>query len=181
VNAYHVTHGLHTTITRGSNNIGPFQHPEKALSLFATNAIDDLPLPVYGDGRQERDYQWVRDHCEAIDLVMRQGRPGEVYNVGTGQSITNLQMADIVLKTLGKSPDLVRHVQDRQGHDRRYALDVTKLRALGWQSRHTPQEAIALAAAWYRDNEWWWRPIKSGEFRDYYDRMYAKRPAFELG
>jgi dTDP-glucose 4,6-dehydratase len=175
VNAYHITYGLYTTITRGSNNIGPYQYPEKALSLFATNAIDDQPLPVYGDGLQQRDYQWVIDHCEGIDLVLRAGVAGEAYNVGTGTSITNMEMVQIVLETLGKPTSLIRHVEDRPGHDRRYALDTAKVRALGWSSRHTPQEAIRLAAAWYAENEWWWRPIKSGEFRAYYRRMYGQR------
>jgi len=180
-NAYHVTYGLHTTITRGSNNVGPYQYPEKAVSLFATNAIDDLSLPVYGDGRQERDYQWVGDHCEAIDLVLRKGRAGEAYNVGTGTSIPNLAMVEIVLTELGKPRSLVQHVTDRPGHDRRYALDVSKIRALGWRSRHTPEEAIALAVRWYAENEWWWRPIKSGEFREYYERMYGHRRVLGQG
>ncbi len=180
VNAYHVTYGMHTTITRGSNNVGPYQYPEKAVSLFATNAIDDLPLPVYGDGLQERDYQWVGDHCEAIDLVLREGAPGEVYNVATGTSIPNLEMVRIILDTLGKPDTLIRHVEDRPGHDRRYMIDNSKLSGLGWVSRHTPQEAIAKAAKWYADNEWWWRPIKSGEFRDYYDRMYGRRAVISL-
>jgi len=175
VNAYFVTYGLHTTITRGSNNVGPYQHPEKVVSLFATNAIDDLPLPVYGDGLQERDYQWVGDHCEAIDLVLRSGAAGELYNVGTGTSIPNLEMVRLILETLGKPHDLIQHVEDRPGHDRRYMLDVSKLEALGWRSRHTPSEAISLAAQWYAANEWWWRPIKSGEFREYYQRMYGSR------
>jgi dTDP-glucose 4,6-dehydratase len=176
--AYAVTYGLHATITRGSNNVGPFQYPEKAVSLFATNAIDDLPLPVYGDGLQQRDYQWVGDHCEAIDLVMRNGAPGTAYNVGTGMSITNLEMVTVVLETLGKPASLVTHVEDRPGHDRRYSLDTSRLQELGWRSRYTPLQAVAMAARWYADNEWWWRPIKSGAFRDYYDRMYGKRRAW---
>lgn len=181
VQAYTVTHGLHTTITRGSNNVGPYQYPEKALSLFATNALDDLPLPIYGDGRQERDYQWVGDHCEAIDLVVRAGQPGGVFNVGTGRSITNLEMARIVLHTLDKPESLIQHVTDRPGHDRRYALDVERLVGLGWRSRHSPEEAIAKAALWYRDNEAWWRPIKSGEFRQYYEDNYGSRAVIEVG
>jgi len=175
VYAYHVTYGLHTSLTRGSNNVGPYQHPEKAVGLFSTNAIDDEPLPVYGDGLQQRDYQWVGDHCEAIDLVVRAGPPGSVYNVGTGTSITNLEMVEIVLATLGKDASLVRHVEDRPGHDRRYAVDTTKIRSLGWRSRHTPQEAIAMAVRWYVDNEEWWRPIRNGEFRAYYAAMYGQR------
>lgn len=175
VNAYHVTYGLHTTITRGSNNVGPYQYPEKAVSLFSTNALDDLPLPVYGDGLQERDYQWVGDHCEAIDLVIDRGAPGEAYNVGTGTSIQNMAMVGIILETLQKPRTLIQHVTDRPGHDRRYSIDTAKVQALGWRSRHTPEQAVAMAAAWYRDSEPWWRPIKSGEFRAYYDKMYGRR------
>ena len=175
VNAYHVTYGMHTTITRGSNNVGPYQYPEKVVSLFATNAIDDLPLPIYGDGLQERDYQWVGDHCEAIDLVLRVGAPGEVYNVATGTSIPNMEMVQIILETLGKPASLIQHVEDRPGHDRRYMINNTKLKGLGWSSRHTPQEAIAKSALWYAENESWWRPIKSGEFKEYYQRMYGQR------
>lgn len=175
VDAYYVTYGLHTTITRGSNNVGPFQYPEKVVPLFSTNALDGESLPIYGDGLQQRDYQWVGDHCEAIDLVVRRGAPGEAFNVGTGTSITNMEMVEIVLETLGKPESLIQHVEDRPGHDRRYAIDTSKLRALGWTSRHSPQEAIAMAARWYRDNESWWRPIKSGAFREYYQRMYGSR------
>lgn len=181
VQAYHVTYGLNTTITRGSNNVGPYQYPEKVVSLFASNAIDDLALPIYGDGRQERDYQWVGDHCEAIDLVVRRGAPGEVYNVGTGTSIRNLEMVEIILATLGKPASLIQHVTDRPGHDRRYALDVSKIQALGWRSRHSPQAAIAEAARWYADNPWWWRPIKSGAFRQYYAEMYGSRELIAPG
>jgi dTDP-glucose 4,6-dehydratase len=177
VNAYHVTYGLYTTISRGSNNIGPYQYPEKVVPLFTTNAMEDQALPVYGDGLQERDYQWVGDHCEAIDLVIRLGLPGEVYNIGTGTSIANLEMVQIILEALGKPADLVRHVEDRPGHDRRYSIDTTKVRALGWRPRHTPQEAIRKTVRWYVDNPWWWQPIKSGEFRAYYDKMYGRRLA----
>jgi dTDP-glucose 4,6-dehydratase len=178
VNAYHITYGLNTTITRGSNNIGPYQYPEKVLPLFASNAMDDQSLPIYGDGMQERDYQWVGDHCEAIDLVIREGKAGETYNVGTGTSIPNVEMTALVLETLGKPDSLIRHVEDRPGHDRRYCIDTTKLRELGWEPRHSPQEAIRKSVEWYRDNEWWWRPIKSGEFREYYEKMYANRAAW---
>ena len=146
VNAYFITYGLPVTITRGSNNIGPYQYPEKVIPLFATNAIDGLPLPVYGDGRQMREYQYVIDHCEAIDLVLTNGNLGEVYNIGTGQEMENLQMVEILLQTLNQPRDLIRHVQDRPGHDRRYSLNIDKIRALGWKPRHTPAEAIAKTA-----------------------------------
>ncbi len=173
--AYHVTYGLPVTITRGANNIGPFQYPEKVVPLFATNAIDRQPLPVYGDGRQKRDYQYVEDHCAAVDLVLHEGEIGEVYNVGTGQEMENLRMAAILLEALGRSPDLLVHVADRPGHDRRYSLNVDKLRALGWMPSHTPEEAIRRTARWYAENEVWWRPIKSGAYRAYYEAQYGER------
>ncbi len=177
VNAYFVTYGLPVTMTRGSNNIGPYQYPEKVVPLFATNALDGEPLPVYGDGRQMREYQYVIDHCEAIDLVLHRGKLGEAYNIGTGEEMENLTMVEILLQALDKSPDLIRHVADRPGHDRRYSLDISKIRALGWQPRHTAEEAIIKTAHWYKDNEWWWRKIKSGEFKAYYQAQYGKRLA----
>ncbi len=176
--AYHESWGLPVTISRGSNNVGPYQYPEKVVPLFATNAIDDLPLPLYGDGMQKRDYQYVLDHCEGIDVVLHKGKPGEIYNVGTGSELTNLEMTRIVLRTLGKPESLIKHVEDRPGHDRRYALDVSKLKALGWESRHTCEEAIEKTVRWYAENEWWWRPIKSGDlYREYYRQQYGKRLA----
>lgn len=175
VNAYHVTYDLPVTITRGSNNIGPYQYPEKVVPLFATNAIDDLPLPVYGDGRQMREYQYVRDHCEAIDLVLHDGEIGDIYNIGTGIEVENLQMVEILLDALGKPRSLLRHVTDRPGHDRRYSLDISKIKSLGWKPAHSPEEAIAKTAIWYRDNEPWWRKIKSGEFQAFYEAQYGER------
>ena len=173
--AYYTTYGLPVTITRGSNNVGPYQHLEKVVPLFTTNALEDKPLPVYGDGRQMRDYMWVLDHCEAIDLVLHKGQIGEVYNVGTGQEIENLEMVEIILRTLGKPRSLIQFVEDRPGHDRRYAMDIGKIQQLGWRPRHTPQEAIAKAVRWYVENPWWWRPIRAGEFRSYYERVYGSR------
>ena len=175
VKAYHVTYDLPVTITRGSNNIGPYQYPEKVIPLFATNAIDEEPLPVYGDGRQMREYQYVGDHCEAIDLVLHKGGIGEIYNVGTGQEMENLQMVEILLKALNRSRELILHVKDRPGHDRRYSLDIRKIKSLGWQPRHTPEEAITLTAQWYAANEWWWRKIKGGAFQEYYETQYGER------
>lgn len=175
VQAYFVTYDLPVTITRGSNNIGPYQYPEKVVPLFATNAIDGEPLPVYGDGRQMREYQYVTDHCEAIDLVLHEGQLGETYNIGTGQPMENLQMVEILLDELDKPSSLIRHVADRPGHDRRYNLNIDKILALGWRPRHTAEEAIRRTARWYRDNEWWWRKIKSGAFREYYERQYGER------
>ncbi|HDQ35209.1 MAG TPA: dTDP-glucose 4,6-dehydratase [Chloroflexi bacterium] len=174
--AYFESWDLPVTITRGSNNVGPYQYPEKVVPLFATNAMDDQPLPVYGDGMQMRDYQYVLDHCEGIDVVLQHGKPGEIYNVGTGDEMTNLEMTQIVLATVGKPESLIKHVEDRPGHDRRYALDVSKLQALGWESRHTCAEAIEKTTRWYMENEGWWRPIKSGDlYREYYQQQYGKR------
>ena len=175
VNTYFITYGLPVTITRGSNNIGPYQYPEKVVPLFATNAIDEEDLPVYGDGRQMREYQYVEDHCEAIDLVLHKGVLGEAYNIGTGEEMENLRMVEILLETLNRPKDLIRHVKDREGHDRRYSLNIDKIKALGWEPRHTSEEAVAKTAVWYRENEWWWRKIKSGEFKEYYQKQYGHR------
>jgi dTDP-glucose 4,6-dehydratase len=175
VNAYFITYGLPVTITRGSNNIGPYQYPEKVVPLFATNAIDEERLPLYGDGRQMREYQYVVDHCEAIDLVLHKGVLGEAYNVGTGEEMENVQMVEILLETLNRPHDLIQHVKDREGHDRRYSLNIDKIKALGWEPRHTSAEAVAKTAVWYRENEWWWRKIKSGEFKAYYEKQYGHR------
>jgi dTDP-glucose 4,6-dehydratase len=175
VNAYYITYDLPVTITRGSNNIGPYQYPEKVVPLFATNAIDDLPLPVYGDGRQMREYQHVNDHCEAIDLVLHQGVIGDIYNIGTGEEMENMLMVELLLEELDKPKSLIRHVADRPGHDRRYSLDISKIKVLGWQPQHTPEEAVRQTARWYADNEWWWRKIKSGAFKEYYETQYGDR------
>ena len=173
--AYFVTYGLPVTITRGANNIGPYQYPEKVIPLFVTNAIDNQSLPVYGDGKQRRDYQFVMDHCEGIDVVLQKGAPGEIYNVGTGSEMENLAMVEILLDELGKPASLIQHVEDRPGHDRRYCLNVDKLKALGWQPRHSHEEAIRQTVRWYVGNEWWWRKIKSGEFKEYYRKLYGNR------
>lgn len=175
VNAYFITYGLPVTITRGSNNIGPFQYPEKVVPLFATNAIDEELLPLYGDGRQMREYQYVEDHCEAIDLVLHKGVLGEAYNVGTGVEMENVQMVEILLETLNRPKELIKHVKDREGHDRRYSLNIDKIKALGWEPKHSPAEAVRKTAVWYRENEWWWRKIKSGEFKAYYQKQYGHR------
>lgn len=175
VAAYHVTYGLPTTVTRGSNNIGPYQYPEKVVPLFITNAIDDMELPLYGDGLQMRDYQYVLDHCEGIDVVLHKGVPGEVYNLGSGVETRNIDMARLILRLLGKPESLIRHVTDRPGHDRRYALDCSKIMALGWQPRHTFEEALEKTVRWYVENEWWWRKIKSGEYLEYYRKWYVER------
>ncbi len=174
--AYHTSFGVPVTITRGSNNIGPYQYPEKVVPLFITNAIDNLPLPLYGDGSQMRDYQYVLDHCEGIDVVLHRGEPGEVYNLGTGIETRNLDMARAILDLLGKPHSLIQPVRDRPGHDRRYALDISKIRALGWEPGYTFEEALEQTVRWYVENEWWWRPIKSGEYyQEYYRRQYEGR------
>jgi dTDP-glucose 4,6-dehydratase len=175
IHAYCVTHKVAATITRGANNIGPYQFPEKVVPLFVTNAIDNIPLPVYGDGKQMRDYQFVLDHCEAIDLVLHRGKIGEVYNVGTGQETHNIDMARLILKMLGKPESLIQHVPDRPGHDRRYSLDVTRLRALGWEPGHNFEEALEKTVQWYVHHEWWWRKLKSGEYLEYYRKQYVER------
>jgi dTDP-glucose 4,6-dehydratase len=173
--AYHTSFGVPVTITRGSNNIGPYQYPEKVVPLFITNAIDDQPLPLYGDGKQMRDYQYVLDHCKGIDVVIEKGTPGEVYNVGSGAETCNIDMAHAILDLLGKPYTLIRPVTDRPGHDRRYALDTSKVRALGWQSHNTFEQAIEKTVRWYVDNAWWWRKLKTGEYLEYYKKQYANR------
>jgi dTDP-glucose 4,6-dehydratase len=175
VYAYYVTYGLPVSTTRGSNNIGPYHYPEKAVPLFTTNAIDDQPLPIYGDGMQMRDYQYVGDHCEGIDVVLHHGVPGEFYNVGTGVETHNIDMARKILDLLGKPHSLLEYVPDRAGHDRRYALDTSKLQALGWRSRHTFDQALELTVRWFVENQDWWRPIKSGEYLEYYRKQYVER------
>jgi len=178
VNAYFVTYGLPITITRGGNNIGPYQYPEKVIPLFTTNAMDGQPLPLYGDGLQKREYQYVLDHVTGIDVVLHKGKVGETYNVGVGgdEELTNLRMVEILLDELGASRDLIRHVADRPGHDRRYSMNVDKLKALGWQPTHTNEEAIRKTVRWYADNEWWWRKVKDqDDYKTYYKMQYAKR------
>ncbi len=175
VRAYHQSKGVPAVITRGSNNFGPNQHPEKFMPLFITNAIDDEALPLYGDGRQVRDWIYVRDHCEGIDVALHRGKPGEVYNVGGGNERENIEVALEILRLLGKPTDLIRHVTDRPGHDRRYSLDCSRLCALGWAPRHSFDEALAETVRWYAENQWWWRKIKSGDFLEYYRRNYAHR------
>ena len=175
--SYYITYGLHITITRGSNTIGPYQYPEKVVPLFITNAIDDQPLPLYGDGLQERDYQYVLDHCEGIDLVVHRGQPGQIYNLGSGMETRNIDMALLILKLLGKPESLIRHVPDRPGHDRRYSLNCEKIKALGWRPRHTFEEALEKTVRWYVENEWWWRKIKDGTYRQYYEKQYGWRLA----
>jgi dTDP-glucose 4,6-dehydratase len=177
VRAYHETYGLNTVVTRGSNTFGPYQYPEKVAPLFITNAIDNEPLPLYGDGMQVRDWLYVEDHCSGIDLVLHRGEAGEVYNLGGSNERHNIDVTHLILKLLDKPETLIKPVTDRPGHDRRYALDCAKLKALGWTPSRDFETAMAETVAWYTKNEWWWRPIKSGEFKAYYAKQYGERLA----
>ncbi len=175
--SYFVTYGLDVVITRGSNTYGPFHHPEKLIPLFITNAIDDQQLPLYGDGLQRRDWLYVADHAGAIGHVLEHGRSGEIYNVPAANERTNRDVVAALLERLGKPWSLVRTVADRPGHDRRYAMDGTKLAALGWKNAMPFEEGLAATVDWFRDNEAWWRPIKSGQWEEYYRRQYSARLA----
>jgi dTDP-glucose 4,6-dehydratase len=172
--AYVRTYGVDASITRGANTYGPNQYPEKLVPLFVTNAFDGEPLPLYGDGRQVREWLHADDHCAAIELVLREGEPGAVYNVG-GEERENADVARRIVDLTGADESLIRHVDDRPGHDRRYALDDTRLRSLGWAPARSFDEGLAATVEWYRDNRGWWEPIKSGEFRTYYEQQYAAR------
>jgi dTDP-glucose 4,6-dehydratase len=177
VRSYHVTYGLDVVITRGSNTYGPYQHPEKLIPLFVTNAIDDRPLPLYGDGLQRRDWLFVSDHAGAVDWVLRHGEQGRAYNVPGAAELTNREVVARLLGLLGKPWSLVRQVEDRPGHDRRYAMDGSRIAALGWRNR-TPFEAgLEATVRWFARNEAWWRPLRSGDWDDYYDRQYGRRLA----
>jgi dTDP-glucose 4,6-dehydratase len=175
--AYVRTFGVNASITRGSNTYGPNQYPEKFIPLFVTNALDGEPLPLYGDGKQIRDWLHVEDHCAGIHLVLREGKPGEVYNVGGGDEHENIDVAERLLTLTGADRSLLRRVADREGHDRRYSLDTTKLRSLGWAPETAFDDGLAQTVEWYRANRDWWAPIKSGEYRDYYERQYGARLA----
>jgi dTDP-glucose 4,6-dehydratase len=178
VRAYHVTYGMHTTVTRGSNTFGPYQYPEKLAPFFITEAIDDRPLPLYGDGLQVRDWLHVDDHAAGIDLILHKGAPGELYNIGGENERTNRVVTDLILQTLGKPQSLVKHVEDRPGHDRRYALTNDKLRAdFDWEITRNFEDAMRDTVKWYVENEWWWRKIKTGEYLDFYKQQYADRLA----
>jgi dTDP-glucose 4,6-dehydratase len=173
--AYVRTYGVDALITRGANTYGPRQYPEKFLPLFITNAFDAGHLPVYGDGRQRREWLHVADHCAGIELALRQGAAGEVYNVG-GQERENIEVVRRILDLTGASPDLVRHVEDRPGHDRRYSVDASKLRGLGWAPEHSfDSGGLEETVEWYRANREWWEPIKSGDYQRYYAQQYAAR------
>jgi dTDP-glucose 4,6-dehydratase len=158
--SYHHTHGLPVTVTRCTNNFGPYQYPEKAIPLFTTNLLDGGTLPLYGDGLNERDWLYVDDHCAGVHLVLTKGAPGEIYNIGAGNETPNRVLVDKLLALLGKDESSVEYVEDRLGHDRRYSVDITRITELGWRKQRTLDEALEATVAWYRDNAWWWRPLK---------------------
>jgi dTDP-glucose 4,6-dehydratase len=172
--AYCRTFGLDALVTRGGNTYGPFQHPEKLVPLFVTNALDGEPLPVYGDGRQRREWLHVDDHCAGIELALLEGEAGGVYNLG-GEERENLEVTRLIVELTGADPALVRHVEDRPGHDRRYGLDCSRLEGLGWTRRRGFEDGLAETVAWYRERRDWWEPLKSGAYREYYERQYAER------
>ena len=173
--AYHVTHGTHVVVTRGSNTYGPRQYPEKLLPLFITNALEDKSLPVYGDGKYVRDWMYVLDHCEGIDLVLHKGQAGKIYNVGGGNERENMTVIYAILDLLDKPRSLIQYVKDRPGHDLRYSVDTTRLKALGWSPRWSLDDGLRATVEWYANNPEWWKKIKSGEFAEYYARMYGER------
>lgn len=176
VRAYHETFGLPVNITRCSNNYGPFHFPEKLIPLMIINALNDKQLPVYGDGLNVRDWLHVEDHCQAIDLVLHKGENGEVYNVGGNNERTNIEIVKTILKALGKPESLIKYVTDRPGHDRRYAIDATKLREeLGWSPKYNFDTGIEQTIKWYLENQDWWKNIISGEYQEYFKNQYANR------
>ncbi|WP_436792973.1 dTDP-glucose 4,6-dehydratase [Actinospongicola halichondriae] len=158
--SYHATHGLPVSVTRCTNNFGPFQYPEKAIPLFTTNLIDGRPIPLYGDGLNERDWLYVDDHCSGVHLVLTDGEPGEIYNIGAGNETPNRELVDRLLAAFEVGEEMVTYVEDRKGHDRRYSVDIAKITALGWRKERTLEEALAATVQWYRDNDWWWRPLR---------------------
>ena len=176
VNAYHRTFGLPTTISRCSNNYGPYQFPEKLIPLMIANALADKPLPVYGEGLNVRDCLYVEDHCKAIDLIIRKGKVGEVYNIGGHNEMRNIDIVKIICEALGKPESLITHVTDRKGHDMRYAIDPAKIhRELGWLPETMFKDGIKKTIQWYLDNKEWWERIISGEYQNYYASMYGER------
>lgn len=171
--AYGTTYRMSVLMTRSSNNFGPYQHPEKFIPLFITHALEDKPLPLYGDGRNVRDWIYVLDNCEAIDMVLHKGKEGEIYNVGGNNEHTNIEITEQILKTLEKPLSLIHYVKDRPGHDRRYALNCQKLRALGFKPRTDFSEALDHTIRWYQENQGWWKKVKKGNFQKYYKKAYG--------
>jgi len=175
--SYWASFNVPVIVTRASNNYGPYQFPEKVIPLFVTNALEDLPVPLYGDGRNVRDWLHVDDHCRAIDLLIERGDNGEVYNIGGGNDVANIDLTQQILAVLGKPTTLITPVADRVGHDRRYFVDTTKLRAIGWKPQVAFNDGLRATVDWYRQNQWWWRPIKEHDpaFKAYYDAQYGQR------
>jgi dTDP-glucose 4,6-dehydratase len=173
--AYGHTFGLEAVICRASNNYGPYQYPEKLIPLCVLNALHEDPLPVYGDGMQVRNWLHVSDHCRGLDLALRRGEPGETYNIGGPDELPNLEVVRRILALTGRDESLIEHVTDRLGHDRRYSLDSSRLRALGWEPCVSFDEGLRETVDWYRENAWWWEPIRSDEYRDYYQRQYGQK------
>lgn len=179
--AYHTTYGLDAVVTRAANNYGPYQFPEKLIPLFVTNALEDEPLPLYGDGSQVREWLYVEDHCRAIDMVIRNGEAGEIYNIGGHCECENRHIADRILALLKKEPALLKSVEDRPGHDFRYAIDSSKIKALGWEPKVSLEEGLSKTVAWYKKNKEWWRRLKGDEFKQYYKQQYGERLANAKG
>jgi len=176
--SYWATYGVPVIVTRASNNYGPHQFPEKVIPLFITNAIDSKPLPLYGDGLNVRDWLHVDDHCRGIDLLIDRGQNGDVYNIGGGNEVRNVDLTQRILELTGRPASLITPVADRLGHDRRYALDTSKLRAMGWQPQAVFESGLADTVNWYRTNEWWWRPIKEQDaaYKAFHQAQYGSRP-----
>ncbi len=177
VRSYHVTYGMDTVITRGSNTYGVYHYPEKLIPLFITEALDDQPLPVYGDGMQIRDWLYVDDHARGVDTVLHHGVSGEAYNIAGEDLHHNIDVVRLLLQELGKPETLIKYVPDRPGHDRRYAMNADKAKALGWARQMTFEEGLKQTVAWYKENAWWWRKIKTGEYLEFYKKQYAQRLA----
>ena len=175
--SYWATYDVPVVITRASNNYGPNQFPEKVIPLFVTNAIDSIPVPLYGDGLNVRDWLHVSDHCEGLDLLIAQGRSGEVYNIGGGNEVRNIDLTERILDALERPRSLIKPVADRLGHDRRYCVDTSKLQALGWAPAMDFERGLEATVAWYRENDWWWRPIKERDpaFKTYYETQYGRQ------
>ena len=176
--SYFKSFGLDVIVTRSSNNFGPYQYPEKVMPLFITNLLEGKPIPLYGDGMNIRDWLFVEDNCSAILLVLEEGQSGEVYNIGAGNEIPNIKMTKALLSALGKPESMIRMVEDRPGHDRRYSLDSLKIRSMGWEPASTFQEELKSTVSWYQTHEDWWKPLKSGEFKEYYKKMYEERKGY---
>lgn len=175
VQAYHTTHGLDTVITRCSNNYGPYQYPEKLVSLFITNAIEGKPLPVYGDGMQQRDWIFVEDHCQALSTVLDHGESGEIYNIGTEIERPNIDLVREIVRLTSAPESIISFVADRPGHDRRYALATAKVRELGWRPKVSLEEGLTATVGWYQANGAWWKALRTDEFEAYYERQYGAR------